>query len=142
MSNKEKVITAARSFVGAQWRHLGRKPWAVDCIGLVVLSLAAGGIVMRDRTNYGREPWRDGLQTDMREHFGQELPVEQMQAGDIVLMKWDDQPAPAHVGIITETDHGFSVIHSYSEISVTEHLIDADWMRRMVCVWRPNWSES
>lgn len=140
MKNKDKCIEAARSYIGAQWRHLGRKPWAVDCIGLVVLSLAAGGVYMRDRTNYGREPWRDGLQEDMRSHFGQELPLEQMQEGDIVLMKWDDQPAPAHVGIITKTTHGLGVIHSYSEISVTEHDIDADWRRRMICVWRPDWS--
>ena len=139
MSNLEKTISMARSLVGAKWRHLGRKPWAVDCIGLIVLSLAAGGIVMRDRTNYGREPWKDGLETDMTAHFGQPLSLEEMREGDIVLMKWIDQPAPSHVGIITQTENGLGLIHSYSMVSVTEHLIDSEWMSKMVCIWRPEY---
>lgn len=134
----EACLKEARGFVGAKWRHLGRKPWAIDCIGIIVLSLKAGGVFMQDRTNYGREPWKDGLETDLEAHFGKPLPIEDRKAGDIVLMQDFSQPAPAHVGIVTEID---SVIHSYSEVGVIEHIINEVWLSRMVCVYRPNWEE-
>lgn len=92
---------------------------------------------MQDRTDYGREPWNDGLEHDLHLHFGDPLPIDERQAGDIVLMKDEMQPAPGHVGIITEID---SVIHSYSQTGVVEHGIDDEWLRRMVCVYRPDWS--
>lgn len=132
-------VAQARSFVGAKWRHLGRKPWAMDCIGLVIMALEAGGIKMRDRSNYGRNPWQDGLDHDMVAHFGRPLPLDQMQEGDIVLMKWENQPAAGHVGLIVNGKHGLHVIHSYSEIAVSEHRIDAQWYARMCHVYRPDW---
>jgi cell wall-associated NlpC family hydrolase len=138
-TDKSAALAVARSLIGAKWRHLCRKPWAIDCIGIIVVSLRAGGIEMRDRTDYGREPWRDGLEDDLRLHFGDPLPVAERQSGDIVLMKDELQPAPGHVGIITELD---SVIHSYSQTGVVEHGIDAVWLRRMVCVYRPDWSDA
>ena len=73
---------------------MGRKPWAIDCIGIVVVSLKAGGVFMQDRTDYGREPWNDGLEHDLHLHFGDPLPIDERQAGDIVLMKDEMQPAP------------------------------------------------
>lgn len=137
--SKEVMLRTARSLLGAKWRHLGRKPWAIDCIGIVIVSLRAGGIFMQDRTNYGREPWKDGLEHDMQLHFGSPLPVSARKAGDIVLMKEDNTPAAGHVGVITEVD---SVIHSYSETGVVEHGIDSVWLSRMTCVYRPNWGEN
>lgn len=137
--SKEAMLSKARSLLGAKWRHLGRKPWAVDCIGIVILSLRAGGVFMQDRTNYGREPWKDGLEHDMQLHFGDPLLVSERCAGDIVLMKDDGAPAAGHVGIVTEVD---SVIHSYSQTGVVEHCIDDEWIRRMTCVYRPQWGNT
>lgn len=137
-SDKSAALAVARSLVGAKWRHLGRKPWAIDCIGIIVVALEAGGIKMQDRTDYGREPWNDGLERDMHKHFGDPLPVAERRAGDVVLMHDESQPAPGHVGIITELD---SVIHSYSQTGVVEHGIDATWLGRMVCVYRPAWGD-
>lgn len=136
-TDKSAALEMARSLIGAKWRHLGRKPWAIDCIGIVIVSLRAGGVLMQDRTDYGREPWNDGLEHDLHLHFGDPLPIAERQAGDIVLMKDEMQPAPGHVGIITEID---SVIHSYSQTGVVEHGVDDEWLRRMVCVYRPDWS--
>lgn len=135
----DAMLATARSLVGAKWRHLGRKPWAIDCIGIVIVSLRAGGIEMIDDTNYGREPWNDGLERHLEMHFGKPLPVAERRAGDVVLMQDDMQPAPGHVGVITEID---SVIHSYSETGVVEHGIDEQWLARMVCVYRPKWDDA
>lgn len=132
-------LATARSLVGAKWRHLGRKPWAIDCIGIVIVSLRAGGIEMIDDTNYGREPWNDGLERHLEMHFGKPLPVSERRAGDVVLMQDDMQPAPGHVGLITDVD---SLIHSYSMEGVVEHGIDDQWLARMICVYRPDWSDA
>ena len=131
------ALAAAEGYVGAKWRHLGRKPWAIDCIGVVVMSLAAGGIQMRDRTDYSREPWNDGLERDLEAHFGKPLPIEDRQAGDIVLMQDEMQPAPGHVGIVMADG---SVVHSYSMEGVVRHRVDEIWLQRMICVYRPDWS--
>jgi len=135
-----KMLESARGMIGAKWRHQGRKPWAVDCIGLVIVAFKAGGITIRDHKNYGREPWKDGLDTHLTEHFGEKLPLKEMREGDIVVMKWPEQPAPAHVGIITNHPlGGFAVIHSYSQISVTEHRVDSGWLSLMCHIYRPQW---
>lgn len=135
-TNLDDFLNCAKSFIGAKWRHRGRKPWAVDCAGIVILSLQAGGFPFKDRVDYGREPWKDGLEKALQDSFGLPLPVSERKAGDIVLMQDFGQPAPAHVGIITKED---TVIHSYSEMGVVEHNITEVWTNRMICVYRPNW---
>ena len=90
---------------------------------------------MRDRVDYGREPWRDGLEREMREHFGR--PVRVMRPGDVVLMRWDGHAEPSHVGLIAGTPDRLTLIHSYSEIAVTEHGIDDMWRNRILMVFRP-----
>lgn len=137
--DKQAAIDKARSLIGAKWRHLGRKPWAIDCIGIIIVSLDAGGVFMQDRTNYGREPWKDGLETDLHAHFGDPLPMVERQAGDIVLMKDDAQPAPGHVGFMTGDN---TIVHSYSETGVCEHRLDDEWLSRCVCVYRPQWGNA
>ncbi len=136
MTPAELCVAEARTWLGTKWRHRGRSRYGIDCIGLVVKAVAAGGIEMKDRTNYGREPWRDGLQRELQAHFGN--PVDDMRPGDIVLMQWEDQPAPAHVGVIADYAYGgLSLIHSYSLTSVIEHRIDQQWQDRIVEVYRP-----
>jgi cell wall-associated NlpC family hydrolase len=131
----DAALSEARTYIGCKWRHRGRSRFGIDCIGLVVKFAEAGGIKMRDRIDYGREPWRDGLEHEMREHFGS--PVENMQKGDIVLMAWDGQAEPSHVGIIGEHDGRLTLIHSYSLVAVTEHGIDDVWKKRIVRIFRP-----
>lgn len=130
------MLAAARSHIGAKWRHLGRKPWAIDCIGLVIVSFRAGGIYLYNATHYKKEPWNDGLEDYLLKHFGEPLPAGKMRVGDVLLM-WDErQPAPAHLAIVSAND---SIIHSFSETGVIEHRIDEVWFRRIVGVYRPNW---
>lgn len=133
------MLSAARSYVGARWRHRGRSRYGVDCIGLVVLSLAAAGVQMRDRLDYGREPWRDGLDRELREHFG--APVVGMQPGDVVSLRGPGQPEPGHVGVIASAPAGYlTLIHSYnadSNTRVVEHRLDREWLGRIHRVYRP-----
>lgn len=130
------IVAHARTMIGTPWRHRGRSAWAVDCVGLLVASLRAAGVPVADRSNYGREPWKDGLREEMRAQFGE--PVTDWQPGDVALMRWRPTQEPSHVGIIG--DHptgGLSLIHAYSMTAVTEHAIDNKWRARIVEVYRP-----
>lgn len=131
----DAAIAEARTFLGCKWRHRGRNAYGIDCIGLVVLAMAAGGVVMRDRIDYSRTPHMDGLEREMLEHFGE--PFRDLQAGDVVLMAWDGDTEPSHVGLIGYNAQGLTLIHSYSQISVTEHGIDPAWRRRIIRIFRP-----
>lgn len=130
----DSFIKEARTYKGCKWRHRGRNRFGVDCIGLVVVSLAAVGFQMRDRLDYSRDPWNDGLDREMREHFGSE--VFELKKGDVVTMSWSKDKAPSHVGIIAELNGELSLIHSYSCVSVTEHSIDESWRKKIRHIYR------
>lgn len=129
-----KAIEFARSMLGVKWRHQGRTEWAVDCVGLIALSLKAAGLNVDDTNKYSREPWNDGLQKQLKERFGE--PVDNWQTGDIAVF----QPLgkePCHVGFLVKTDDGFNLIHSRSNAHVMEHRLDKKWQRMLVEVYSP-----
>lgn len=105
-------------------------------MGVMVLSMEHAGIEMRDRTDYGREPWNAGLQRELKEHFGG--PVDDMQAGDVAVIQWRNMPGPSHVALIADYPHGgLSLIHAHSTWGVAEHRLDDDWLELIVEVYRP-----
>ncbi|MCO1337107.1 hypothetical protein MO867_22545, partial [Microbulbifer sp. OS29] len=83
------TLAHARGLVAkrVRWRHRGRTEWAVDCVGLIVLSLRAAGLVIEDEKHYGREPWKDGLRQKMQRRFGNPIAEHLWQPGDIALFK-------------------------------------------------------
>ena len=135
MTPQELSVAEARKYLGVKWRHRGRKPWALDCIGLVVFAVRAGGAPIVDRTDYGREPWRDGLQQNIAGQCDGPIREQDWQPGDIVLLRWVGGTEPAHVGMLTDT----GIIHAHSQIAVSEHILDAHWRDLIVAVYRPRW---
>lgn len=133
--SKELFIQSARELIGVKWRHQGRTPWAVDCVGLVVLALKGAGYEVKDRTNYSREPFNDGLQAELKERFGE--PLSEPQEGDIAVFKAFTKE-PSHIGIVARDRHGnLSLIHSRANMKVMEHSFDKKWQRMFVEVYRP-----
>lgn len=135
-----KMVAHARSYVGVPWRHRGRTHFGVDCLGVVINACLHVAIPIQDRRNYGREPWKDGLERELESHFGQALHKSEIQAGDIVLMRGEGQPEPGHVGMIGEQAGELTLIHSFnadSNSKACEHRIDEAWMKRIVKVYRP-----
>jgi len=134
--NPDAAIKAARAYVGCQWRHRGRSKFGIDCIGLMVKAMQAGGITMQDRLDYGREPWNDGLERELNNHFGEPVNTAP-QAGDIALIHLPNHPAPSHIGLIGERDGRLTLIHSASELNVCEHGLNEDWLNCIVARYRP-----
>lgn len=131
------MVTAARGFVGATFRHRGRSENGMDCLGLVLLSLAAVGRNAADERLYQRDPEADGqkLRAALNAHFGP--LVRDLSAGCVVLMQWHQNPN--HVALIADYPHGgFSVIHALAhEKRVVEQRLAGPWPRRIRGVWRP-----
>ncbi len=134
---RQACLNKARQLVGARWRHRGRTPWALDCVGLLVMSLRAGGLTLIDDTHYGREPWKDQLQQRLQKHFGDPIAEAFWQPADIAVFK-APQRGPCHVGLLGDYLYeGFSLIHAHAQHNVTEHALDARWQRLLVEVYSP-----
>lgn len=123
-----EIIKIARSWLGTKFHHQGRKKHVgVDCIGFIVGVVKEMGFEVADRQDYPRQP-RDGqLQLALLEYL---QPCE-IKIGAIALFKIDKQPQ--HVGIITDYDAGFGLIHAYANSrKVVEHRLNEVWQGRLV----------
>lgn len=136
-----RFVEEARKLVASKtrWRHQGRKPWAVDCIGLLVVSAKAAGYQgdMEATYKYGREPWDDQLRKGLQLKLGD--PVADWKPGDIALIRWA-KGQPSHVGIIADYLYGgLSIIHSHNIDGVTETALSGNIRDCVVAVYRPEW---
>lgn len=135
----QRFITAARGLKGARWRHRGRKAWAVDCIGLVVLSARRAGLPMDDADGYGREPWEDRLRKECAGRFGAPLKPDKAAPGDVALIRWN-RGEPSHVGIVGDhPDGGLTLIHAHNLRGVIEQGMTGPVLAAVLEVYRPNW---
>lgn len=133
-----RLHEAARQYLEVPFAHQGRDPSiAIDCIGLGVLACRDCGLPVPDWVDYAvdyrRDPHGNLLRDRMRSVFGDPLPLEQMQAGDIVAIFYGGPLR--HLGIVGERDYAgtthLTLIHTDSRIGmVVEHRIDEGWMGR------------
>lgn len=142
MTGPQQVVAAARGMIGVRWRHQGRKPWAVDCIGLVELCLRGAGWVpiAEMPAHYGTEPWDDRLRNGLQAHFG--APVSDgWRIGDIPLFRWG-KGEPSHVGILADHPHGgLSLIHASNRRGVVEIQLSGKLLDCVIEVYRPEWPD-
>lgn len=131
MTTRADIVKAARSYLGVRFRHQGRNRLGVDCAGLVVLTFADCGIPVRDEFGYGKYPDTAHLRATLAEQL---TPAVGMQAGDVVLMRFDRDAQ--HLGIVTDHPNGLGIIHAYAGArKVVEHRIDKQWADRIVAVY-------
>lgn len=125
------MVSAARSCIGTPFHHQGRAPGAgLDCIGLIVVALRAAGYKVQDRTDYGHRPDGRSLIEALEAHGAR--AVTDIQAGDILLFRYDRQPQ--HAALAAGPD---GMIHSFAPAgAVVETSIGAYWRRRLVGVYR------
>lgn len=128
----DEIINAARLALGVPFRHQGRTLRGLDCAGLVVHVAAHLGVNYTDHGGYAKTPSNGLLESalDMQPAI-ERVPVNEMQAGDILVMRFNKEPQ--HLGIFT----GENIIHSYSVTGkVCEHRLDDVWRRRIVRAYR------
>jgi hypothetical protein len=148
-AKRTALIAAARTFLTsgldggpAKFGHQGRRPHKVDCLGLLVLSLAMISKRMQDRDGYGRDPTSDldAMRLAAVAHFGDPIfrkgqSLDLLRPGDVALMRWHQQPN--HVAIVTDHPHGLGLIHSLSGKGVVAHILADPWPRRILEAYRP-----
>lgn len=134
----EAFVAHGRTLLGARWRHRGRKPWAIDCVGLLYLSGRAAGWPLQDQRYYGREPWDNQLRAALVDQCGQPLADgATWQPGDVALIRWR-KGDPTHVAIIGDGLHGgLSLIHCENINGCVEQAIDHTFAGTVTEVFRP-----
>lgn len=141
--SQRRLLTAARSLLGVPWRHRGRSRVGLDCAGLPWLMYAECGLVLPDRRDYGREPFKQGLKSAMADSGTTvwegpkgSAPLSLLQPADVVLM--DPAGQPRHVAVIgDDLLHTFSLIHADGLAgSVIEHGLSDMYLKQIVCVFR------
>lgn len=146
--NKEGAVERLRELVAAQapFVHQGRTVAGIDCVGALIHAFQYSGSVPA----YPQDPVNGELERELRRVFGEpilernstlapELALDDMRPGDIVSMQY--RGPVRHVAILADhpTLRGhLSVIHTDAMLGrVTEHILDAKWVRRIMRVWRP-----
>ncbi len=130
----EDIIAAARAALGTPFGHQGRVVGSkLDCAGLLAHVCATLGQPISDQDGYGRRPSGGLLESAMDVQTALVRVREKPLAGDFVLMKFEDEKSPSHLGIVA----GKTLIHSWAVArKVCEHDFDDEWQRRVVRVYR------
>lgn len=143
MSLAEDIVAHARGWLGTPFHHQARlRGVGCDCLGLIVgvvneleLKDAQGTpLAAYDEVTYSREP--DGAYlTEKLVGLLDEVPVADMQAGDLSLFKVRDNPQ--HLAILTDYEGSIGMIHCFAQARrVVEHRLDDDWKSRLLKVFR------
>jgi cell wall-associated NlpC family hydrolase len=112
----DRIVAAARTWLGVPWRHQGRTRAGIDCVGLVVMVAKQLGLSDYDSTAYSRRPQGQGFVEHFRAHLDV-IPIPNARIGDILVFA--DHAYPCHCGVLTER-------------LKTPHLLHAHALRRKV----------
>lgn len=144
--NKDNAIERMRELAAARvpFVHQGRDFNGIDCVGAIVHAFQYDGEVPA----YPDNPINGELELNLARVFGTPIKVtshddpvtlDDLRAGDIVSMQY--RGPSRHVALIVphvSLPGVLSVIHTDAMVErVTEHILDAKWVRRIVKVWRP-----
>jgi len=151
---REDVIAKAREFLGTPLAHQGRiKGKRIDCVGLVLCVADELGLFDKngnslgrnDHLNYGPQPLGNLVHETTKERLvlkweaSQKTPMPELTPGDVLTIR--NPSAACHAGIVSSLNGSLSIIHAYAvgpelpglrnKQRVCEHVIDADWRRRI-----------
>ena len=140
MNTPAVAIARARSMLHVPFLHLGRDANGIDCIGLVAY---AYGYAADKLPAYPRDPYRNELQQGLNAVLGAPVLVYPVQVGSLrpgdVLAMAFGRPV-RHVALVAEHPTlagALSIIQTDSTLGkVTEHILDAKWLRRVREVYR------
>jgi cell wall-associated NlpC family hydrolase len=130
--SRQTLILHARTWLGVPFRHQGRNRMGVDCGGLLMAIGQQAGLEIIPPETYSLSPdvelVRKALQANCVE-----IPLADAQPGDVLLLAFAG--APQHVGLLTD----IGLLHAWAKPGkVVEHLIDAQWERRIVAAYAHN----
>ena len=131
MERNIALAIAAGELVGSPFRLQGRDPaHGLDCIGLVLVSLARIGIELHLPADYRPRRRRFEIPKNALQRAGLERTQAPYAPGDILLLR--TAPAQVHLAIVRDAD---SVIHAHAGLGrvVAQPLIES-WT--IAAAWR------
>jgi len=145
MLNQE-IAYKARSWVGTNFRHLGRtRSEGCDCLGLFMGVASELGlrdkfgnpVINLDETSYSLVPDGVYMHSKLSNHFI-EKEIANIAPGDLVLLKFANNPQ--HLAIVGSNYYDgsqkFTLIHTYFSLGkVCEHILDKKWQERVAAVY-------
>lgn len=131
MIKQSAIVAAAREAVGTRFKHQGRTVGvALDCAGLAQHVAASVGIETTDVEGYPRTPFSGQLEATL-EAQPSLVQAQDMQPGDVLLMRFDKEPQ--HLAIYA----GETIIHAYAKARIVcEHDFTPEWRSRVVRIYR------
>lgn len=142
MTEKFKIVTQARTWLGTPFKHQGRlKGVGVDCLGLIVgvlteleINISGKNISQIDEQNYSMLPSGERLQNKLNQYL-QKVEISQISPGDILLMQFTREPQ--HLAFVASHPNGLGLIHAYLQAGkVVEHSLDDVWQSRIVAAYK------
>lgn len=118
---QDKVISAARSFMGTPYQWGGTSRAGMDCSGLLVSSFKAANINL-PRTSAEQSK------------YGKSASIYQLKPGDLVFFAAKKGRGKiTHVGMVTEVRGRKEVIfiHASSSLGVVENNLHSDYYRKI-----------
>lgn len=109
--SRADVVEAARSFVGAEFKHQGRNERRMDCVGTVKMTGQKLGIRLQDYTRYPMQPNPEEFMRRIRESGMVEIELDAAQLGTVLVFEYKDE-RPMHVGIVVQ-EKPLRVVHAW-----------------------------
>ena len=132
---QDRMVAAAREYLGVPWRHAGRNRLGVDCVGLLVLAAQAAGIAVEDRTAYSRIVDPAALSRAIGAVCRKLEPGTPYAPADVLVIRYG--ASAQHVVLVSATSPELRIIHAFQTVGrVAEHRLDASWERRVAGHWR------
>ncbi|MEI4234467.1 C40 family peptidase [Roseovarius sp. D22-M7] len=128
------VIAEARRWIGARWRHQGRGPAGVDCIGLLIVVADGLRVPHHDVQGYDRRATSHRLV----EEFAVDLapvPLPEARPGDILVFA--ETSYPCHAGFLTARHGVPHLLHAHAlRRCVLEEPLVEPWLSRRRAAYR------
>lgn len=130
MNAREQFLAAVKSCIGTPVVHRGRAiGQALDCVGVISASMAACGIEMADRRDYGRIPSADQLAAGLEHADFVRVAVEDRRPGDVLQVF---AGAEARHAVVLVGD-GDAIVHAYGK---GNRVAQAPLGSRIFACWR------
>jgi len=105
MTTQESIVSEARALIGLPFRHLGRGPFAFDCLGVVLQSFKCAGVLPAevDFTGYSTNVSDYELEQhlDGSPHLERLSNWRESEPADILLQRFHVALPASHLRLIT-----------------------------------------
>jgi NlpC/P60 family putative phage cell wall peptidase len=138
MSEADRIVTAARGWIGTPYRHQASlRGVGCDCLGLVRgVWRECLGDEPESLPPYSPDWAESGVGEALAEAGFRHLiavDVLSFRAGDVLLFRWKPYLPAKHAGVATGEG---TMVHAQEGVAVSEIALSAWWMKRLAFVFR------